>query len=337
MNIQPVFILGEQRSGTNLLRLILNKSQDVIAPHPPHIIPRLLEFVPYYGDLLKDANFKSLINDICLLIETNPVPWNIKLDREKILNKVPRRSIWAVYEYIMNSYAIENQAKLWVCKSMENAFHIPAIEASFQKPKYIFLFRDPRDVALSFQKTIIGNKHPYLIAKKWQELQEFSLSAREKVEPERFFSLKYETLIKFPESTISSLCHYLQIDFDLSMLEYYNSDEATNTASVGSQWENVKKPIQTNNSRKYLNKLSENSIHIIESVCATTMEKLGYHRNYESILNFTNSDIVNFEEQDILMRKETAHNFPYNELKKREQQQLILSDIQKKFQISTSL
>lgn len=34
----PIFIIGTERSGTNLLRLILNAHPNIALPHPPHIM-----------------------------------------------------------------------------------------------------------------------------------------------------------------------------------------------------------------------------------------------------------------------------------------------------------
>ena len=80
--MQAVFMVGEQRSGSNLLRLILNESDEVAAPHPPHILQRMMPLVKAYGDLNNEANFAKLIDNVCTLVELNPVPWEMdKLDR----------------------------------------------------------------------------------------------------------------------------------------------------------------------------------------------------------------------------------------------------------------
>ena len=33
-----IFMIGTQRSGSNLLRLMVNQAPDIAAPHPPHIL-----------------------------------------------------------------------------------------------------------------------------------------------------------------------------------------------------------------------------------------------------------------------------------------------------------
>ena len=62
--MQSIFMVGEQRSGSNLLRLILNESPSIAAPHPPHILQRFMPLLPVYGNLDNNNNFKKLI-DLC--------------------------------------------------------------------------------------------------------------------------------------------------------------------------------------------------------------------------------------------------------------------------------
>ena len=83
--MKSIFIIGEQRSGSNLLRLMLNQSPQIAAPHPPHILQRMAGLLPRYGDLNENKNFTQLIDDVCHLVETNPVLWRgISLDRKEI-------------------------------------------------------------------------------------------------------------------------------------------------------------------------------------------------------------------------------------------------------------
>ena len=55
----PVFMIGTQRSGSNLLRLMLNQLSDIASPHPPHILERMFPLMDHYGDLDKDENYKK--------------------------------------------------------------------------------------------------------------------------------------------------------------------------------------------------------------------------------------------------------------------------------------
>ena len=92
-----IFMIGIQRSGSNLLRLMLNELPEIAAPHPPHILQRMMPLVPRYGDLRVDRAFALLVDDVCRLVETNPVPWEgVKLDRKDVAARCRARNLVAI-------------------------------------------------------------------------------------------------------------------------------------------------------------------------------------------------------------------------------------------------
>ena len=68
----PIFIAGTERSGSNLLRLILNSHSEIAVPHPPHVVRYFAPLEVAYGDLADDQNFADFVRDI-----TRLVPWHI--------------------------------------------------------------------------------------------------------------------------------------------------------------------------------------------------------------------------------------------------------------------
>ena len=71
--IQGIQMIGTQRSGSNLLRVMLDGIEQIVAPHPPHILQRFLPLLPKYGDLADRSNFYRLATDVCQLVTVNPV------------------------------------------------------------------------------------------------------------------------------------------------------------------------------------------------------------------------------------------------------------------------
>ena len=49
--IQGIQMIGTQRSGSNLLRVMLDGIREIAAPHPPHILQRFLPLLPKYGEM----------------------------------------------------------------------------------------------------------------------------------------------------------------------------------------------------------------------------------------------------------------------------------------------
>ena len=61
--IQGIQMIGTQRSGSNLLRVMLDGIREIAAPHPPHILQRFLPLLPKYGDLTDQSNFYRLAQE----------------------------------------------------------------------------------------------------------------------------------------------------------------------------------------------------------------------------------------------------------------------------------
>jgi hypothetical protein len=47
----PIQFIGTQRSGSNLLRVMLNQLPEISAPHPPHILKTFFPLLPLYGNI----------------------------------------------------------------------------------------------------------------------------------------------------------------------------------------------------------------------------------------------------------------------------------------------
>jgi hypothetical protein len=107
----------------------------------------------------------------------------------------------------------------------------------------IYLYRDGRDVAVSFHKAVVGEKHFYHIAREWAATQELALRIQREIEPGRFFTVSYEELIGDPLRTARDICDFLGVPYHAAMLEFHRTDEAKRAATSSELWVNVTKPV----------------------------------------------------------------------------------------------
>lgn len=326
-----IFMIGIQRSGSNLLRLMLNELPEIAAPHPPHILQRMMPLVPYYGDLGKSQSFSLLVDDVCRLVELNPVPWEgVVLDRKDVGARCRKRSLVAVFGAVYDIMAEAWKAKTWCCKSLANVYYLPQIEEYFDQAKYIYLYRDGRDVALSFRKAVVGEKHFYHIAKEWDEAQRLALDFRSSVPAERFFNLSYEALTAEPEKTARALCKFLGVSYRPGMLEFYKSGEAKRAASASNLWENVTNPVMRQNTGKFMKEAREEDIRIFESVAGESMDRLGYGRMFArkgEELRFNKEQISQFDAENKRLKEELRKSIDPADLKRRGVQEGLIKEI----------
>ena len=327
----PIFMIGTQRSGSNLLRLMLNQLKQIASPHPPHILERMLPLIDCYGDLNVDDNFNQLIDDVCKLINLNPVEWkDVKFNHQEIVNRCKEKSLMAVYAAVHDIYTENQGAETWCCKSLSNIKYIDEIEAHFKKPLYIYLYRDGRDVALSFQKAVVGEKHIYNIASEWAETQALAINLKKRIEPSRFFSVSYEQLTTQPVVTARALCDFLNVNYTDDMLAFYRSSEARNAASSSELWGNVGSPVNKNNTNKFLNEMNENSIEIFESVAGRELDELGYERyliQKGKEIDFSVDEIEMFDNENTRLKLQHKMNMDKDDMERRNIQSKLLSKI----------
>lgn len=328
-NTKAIQIIGTQRSGSNLLRLMLNQISEIDAPHPPHVLERFYPLLPKYGDLADETNFKLLIDDVCRLIEYNPVPWEgVVLDREAIRLQCSSNSLVEIFIAVYNLKAQHSKAAYWCCKSMSNMNCVDGFESVGFKPIYIHLYRDGRDVALSFKKAIVGPKHTYHIAKQWNDEQLSCLHLKDKTPKDRYFSICYEELLLDPEAILIKLCEFLKVPYSSSMMSFYRSSESKKTASSGVMWENVSQPIIKDNSNKFLNQMSSDDLSIFESVAGSTLQSLNYELYSENgNMNFTEADFIDFNQQNEQLKQEVLANASAEDIDRKEGQKRLLQEI----------
>lgn len=305
---------------------MLNQLPEIAAPHPPHILNTFSKVLPIYGDLDQNTNFESLVNDVCSWIELNPVTWKTSVfNRSEIRDRCKENTLIELFHEVYTYYAELQKSEYTCCKSMSNVHLYKELENAGLNPYYIFLHRDGRDVACSFKKTIVGEKHVYHIAKQWKADQEKSLEVEEQIPSDRFIKVKYRDLITAPESVLKKICSFLNVTYNQNMLDYFHAEESIKTARSGAMWQNLSQPIMKGNYNKYLKELTPQEIGIFEAVAGDTLEKLGYSRahNHKDLPEITLEDIKVYSMQNSQMIKEAILQANQHDLDSRSAQQAL--------------
>ncbi len=328
--IKPILIIGTQRSGSNLLRLMLNQCAEIDAPHPPHLLQVFTPLVPFYKSTFGTHYFNILVADVCKYVNLNPVPWQyFKAHESEVLQECRGETLIEVFRSVYYLKAKQSGALYWCCKSMANIYFLDEIEKATLHPFYIHLIRDARDVAASFKNAIVGDKHVYFIAQQWQKEQELAFAFKNKIAVDNFALLRYEDFIRSPQEALIGILKTLGIDWSENIDQYYLSKEALATANAGTMWGNVIKPVDQTNTKHYSEKLSAFEVEIIESVAGVTMEKFGYPCNTSASLLFGPEDIARFKTENEFLKKQSRIRFP-SDAESRAGQERLLKNIHAK-------
>ena len=185
-------------------------------------------------------------------------------------------------------------------------------------------------MALSFQKAVVGEKHIYHIAQAWAKAQRLALEMRKTLSTEQFYSISYEGLVADPEASLKGLCEFMEVKYSPDMLNFHQSNEATNAASSSSLWGNVTKPIMKQNTKKFLTQATDEEIMIFELVAGDVLDALGYERvkiAYVSQGAFCQSAIEQFETINQTLKQEKRQQMDPEDLKRRDRQASVIQEI----------
>jgi len=232
-NAPVFFMIGSQRSGSNWLRTMLDEREDLASPHPPHIMRDFMPILDKFGNLDDPERLRVLIDHVCTFVERNQVPWltihNRKISfnraeaerfvteqlsslREKANGaKLPKgMPLLAIFDFVYNEFTIASDKRIWICKSMGmSKFHDMLLQYYGEhRLRYVYLVRDPRDVAMSFMKTPVGDCHYFPIITKWCGLQDAVLPIME-THSHLLLKVHYEELLSDKENTIKKIYDFI--------------------------------------------------------------------------------------------------------------------------------
>jgi Sulfotransferase family len=208
------FIVGVGRSGTTLLRLMLDA-------HPEMCIPPETGFIPAASNNLYDTTdprgqFVKVITEF----ETWP-DFNLSPDEfyRTILEPFELSAgIRAFYWLYTSRFA----NRRWGDKTPVYGSQMPQIEAILPEARFIHLIRDGRDVALSLRPLWFApGKDIRTIARHWKNRieQAKALSANCR----HYLEIHYEDLVRHPESELGKICTFIELEYDPQMLNYFTS------------------------------------------------------------------------------------------------------------------
>lgn len=114
----------------------------------------------------------------------------------------------------------------------------------------VFQFRDPRDVALSAHKAGVDDRSPCQFVKHWLDWNR-TVRTVTKMHRMPVIEHRFEDLLTDPETVLGSIWNFLGIAPCDDALEFYNAEEQKQAAKTSYMWQNVAKPLQSDNKEKF--------------------------------------------------------------------------------------
>lgn len=270
----PLFIVGMPRSGTKLLRDLLNQHPRIGIPSiETKMLPKWVADWRFYGDLSQRESFSVFYRKMLCFSYFKYMKEEGRLIPEHVwYDLCADFSVSGVFEALVrnDSSVGNNSAMIWGEKTPEYISHLPLLKEIYPDARFIHIIRDVRDYCLSINRA--WGKNMYRAAQRWSDDVE-----KARIDSRAFCSdyieVKYEELITSPETTLRSLCSFLGVEFDPSIIELSRPSENLGDARGLSY-------IKKDNKEKYHHLMRPHVKKTIESISASVLKTRGYAVDY---------------------------------------------------------
>jgi hypothetical protein len=304
------FLMCSERSGSNLITKMMNSHKDVCGPAPKHIINPVARNLFRYKDLSEEKNWNELLDDIERLFNVDFSIWKTRVDRQKLSMLSSTGDIASLIKNLFLEEARANNKVHVFIKENQLYEFISFLLLHFPEAKYIYQVRDPRDMALSWKKSLTHRGGVISAAKQWKKDQMSFLKIHSLLHNQgKSFLVKYEDLISNTPQTLKEICQFLSLPYDPSMMNYYKDELTRVNSEKQTSWKNLSKSVMTENKEKYKKELTDDEIKCIEKICYHEMIYL----NYQPINSVIDLDSIDERLIQEMEKEELAEKYNPNE------------------------
>ena len=205
----PVFVMCTLRSGSTLLRVLLNSHSQIHAPHELHL---------RYISVSLDKK------------------WSVRSMKEMGFDEDGMR--YLLWDRILHRELAGSGKPTIVDKTPNNVFIPEQLRAAWPDARFIFLLRHPAAIAESRKNWFKGDNYDEeqnhdLIRRYCEALEE----CRQNYDG---ITVRYEQLTEDPETVTKEICAFLGLEWEPGMLEYGQHDHGRYKSGLGDWSENIK-------------------------------------------------------------------------------------------------
>jgi sulfotransferase family protein len=277
-----VFIVGAPRSGTTLLRRIVDAHPDVAITKETHWIVQLLRgehaastTSPVTPELLA----RLLSHRRFARLELDPARLESLVAADEPVSYA--ELVTAVYD----SFGEMRGKRLVGDKTPRYVRHIPTLHGLWPGAKFVHLIRDGRDVCLSVRNWDKENRFVTristfeedpisTIALWWEQLVRLGREDGASLSDDLYYELRYEHLVATPDEECRKLCSFLGVPYSDRMLRFH---EGRTRDEPGLDAKSAWRPI-TPGLRNWRTEMADADVERFETVAGGLLDELDYPR-----------------------------------------------------------
>ena len=214
------FIVGVPRSGTTMLRLMLDAHPDLAIPPETYFVTNLIEAAD------GGAGPEQLAN----VLVSHRRFGDLGIEEPELrrrLGAIGRPSGGDAVRVAFELYAEGRGKSRWGDKTPAYLTNIAEIAGAVPEARFVHLIRDGRDVALSIlrmpevDRPMRNPDSVGLVATRWSRRIERARRQAEAVP--HYLEVRFEELVAAPETALRRVCEFIELEFTAVMLEFHSS------------------------------------------------------------------------------------------------------------------
>jgi hypothetical protein len=274
-----VFIVGAPRSGTTLLRRLVDAHPDIAITRETHWITKLLEG--------KDAFCADAPVTPALLarLRAHPKFRRMEVDESTLDRLVSRAAPVSYAELVTKIFDLYGEARgkrLVGDKVPDYVRNLPLLHHLWPAARFVHLIRDGRDVYSSMlsrerfaRRFATWEEDPISTAAlSWEQLVRLGREAGAELPSDRYHELRYESLVADPAGECLEMCEFLGVPYDERMLRFH---EGRTKDDPGRDAKSAWRPI-TPELRSWRTEMADGDIERFEAAAGGLLGELGYPR-----------------------------------------------------------
>lgn len=261
----PIFVVGAQRSGTTLLRNLLDRHPQIAMwGVESDFFRRVYDRRATFGDPAEIRNRERIVKAYLAIEPMRRTGLDLAALGKVMLEE---GGTWpALFASAMRFNAGVQSKPYWGEKTPANIFHVDKLRAWFPDCAILHIVRDPRDMVSSLVRMSWSNRSVLFAARTWKRFNAAGMGRD-------LYLVKYEELVSDPATALDKICRHIGVAYDPLMLQPKENVHLASPEGV-----RANKQISTDRMGLWREAFRPWQIAAIETAASPLMEELGYAR-----------------------------------------------------------
>ena len=212
-------MVGVERSGTTLVRAILDAHPDLAIPQESYFVVELALGRERY-ERPEGFDADAVMDDLAAHVWFRR--W--ELPEQDVRTAVAGATNYAgAIRAVFGAWARVEGKPRYGDKSPRYVLALPLLAELFPESRFLHVIRDGRDVSLSFSQQF--DLPVPLAMRRWRRRVGIGRSDGIRLGPDRYLEIRYEDLVADPEQSVRQVCAFIDVPFDASMLRHHERAE----------------------------------------------------------------------------------------------------------------